>query len=445
MPRKPSRRYTLRSLPCLKATFKFVSSTEPSPYPVVAARIESSGAQALYNNLHETFSDFKAKTGRPQLLLLQSATESEKYSTIDLRVTNAFPRLLRLNLALCQLASLPVRTDLFINRGDITDLAMSFFTNPFNNYEKIRHVAYVTRGRLFVWHDKFREDTFPSVRARNNWYSGYKFEQVCAHEWPANHAEWGPLPKSETRPTPVLSLLQLSLEKDVQAMFLAEYDVADTNKTGLSRYIELKSFQPNQKKIEQIDWQTLPNDQVLKLLIDDRACMKFFKTCLQCKLAGCESVVYGIRTLEVGLAGVRKFQVTELESRLRQLKPGLYHGCYLKALRNVSELVRTLYQKCEENRFYLMTKKSAKAPLQVHAASDDEVLFPNPIAPELDTMLETTEKSRRIILQEYGRTFESVNKTEGKFSFIPGKAVVQSSEGAAEESVRNLLEKMQIE
>ncbi|SCU84098.1 LAFA_0D08086g1_1 [Lachancea sp. 'fantastica'] len=424
MNNKPSRR-SLRTMPKLKKTFEFIGTHQDSPYPEEATCVgPEREAHTVYNNLHLTFSEYQKHTGRQKLPLLLSPEESEGYTTINFRVTTEYPRLLRLNLAIAKLGKLSPHIKLLINRGDVTDMAFSFFPSSMNNHEKIRHVAYISRGRLIVWHDKKRDEVnFPSLRSRNNWYSGYKFEQVCGHNWPSDFKDWRALPKLEnSRPVcsknAVLNLIELPLDDDIKALFLAEYDMVSPNKNKTwarksSRYIELKCFGP--RRCNKVTWQTISNKEALELLINRYVSMRFFKTCLQCKLSGCETVVYGIRSSDTSLVGVRQFQVDELEARLRRVEPVMYRQYYLKALSNVAELVRTLYQQCRENEYYLITKKSAFDPLEIRAVSRNHVLYPEPTTTQLDEILARSESARRAS-HEYNNL-----KTNFGFTFIPGR------------------------
>ncbi|CEP60366.1 uncharacterized protein LALA0_S01e09076g [Lachancea lanzarotensis] len=436
---------SLNTSPVEKGIFKFVDAPPESPYAISASRMKSRmKPHPVYNNLHLKFTDFQKRTGRQKLPLLHTMQESENYTTLDPRNTTSLPRLLRLNLALTEIGDVPPRIDLLTNRGDINDLAFGFFPRDYNNYFKINHVAYISRGRLFVWHDQTRcETNFPSLRDRNKWFSGYKFEQACAYCWPASFDEWGIMPKLEspysTSKVPVLNLLELPLDHNVNALFLAEYDVIRKGKGTKTPawYLELKCIQPNASA--KITWQTISKERALKLLIREGMCMRFFKTCIQCKLAGCETVVYGIRSRDMALVGVRQFQVRELEVRLYQLEPKLYCDYYLKALSNVAELVRTLYQQCHENQFYMMTKDAALAPLKVRPVSRDLVLYPEPMLTELDAILERNENERRTEPRDYNGT-----KTKFGFTFAPGTVPEQLiKDEIAEADLADLAEELE--
>ncbi|SCV06004.1 LANO_0H19988g1_1 [Lachancea nothofagi CBS 11611] len=386
---------SLHTFPKVEATFRFIESQNEPHSQQPPIRCSGTGSIAIYNNLHETFSDYQAQAHQNSLPLLDTPDESENFSKLQLGPIPSNPRLLRLNSALSQLNRLQSTTDVLTNRGDLNDIAMSFFPHFLNNYEKIHHVAYIKHGRLFFWHDCVRDETFNSSRSRNNWYSGYKFEAVCAHQWPDDGTKWCPLPKLSNTESPVLSLLHLPLRKGLQAMILAEYDVALPKVKGLAKYVELKCFQPPIGNINAIQWQALSNAEVLEALINKKSFMKFFKTCLQCKLAGCENVVYGIRNSAVSLVGVRQFNIMEIESRLQTLEKTFYHRYYLKALQNISDFMSTLFKKCEEGEFYMVTKNSPRAPLRVQKIKNEDLLFKVPFTAEFESLLKRTEAERR--------------------------------------------------
>ncbi|SCU80210.1 LADA_0B05710g1_1 [Lachancea dasiensis] len=397
--RAKAKLFSLHSSPQLEATFRFIDQQEPCKYPLAAERCPEGKAYAPYNDIHEVFEEYLTENKSDSMPLLRASEESKGFTKLHSPPNVLHPRLLRLNLAMCEANAMDHTSDLLTNRGDLTDLALSFFPHFANGFEKIHHIAYVKHGRLFLWHDRHKDETFNSLRARNNWYSGYKFEAVCTHQWPADRTAWLPLPEMNGREAiPALSLVKLPLPLGVQAIILAEYDATKLSQKGKQHkfpFVELKCFQPHIPRINDIAWQKLPPDEALRSLVNKKSFMKFYKTCLQCKLAGCEEVVYGVRDSRVSLVGVRRFRVDEIERRLCELDPAMYHRYYLKALRNVAEFVRLLCAECREGDFYLVSKKSVRAPLSVQRIAESEVLFPIPFTPAFEAMLLEGEKERR--------------------------------------------------
>lgn len=324
----------LDTKPEVKATFEYheLPTSSPNVAPIVKA-LECSKYEdlAVYNDLDERFQDYLDANHCKSLRMLFNNEEPGNYNPKGISI--ASPRLIRLYLAATQKRYLPKNIDVLTNRGDLVDLAVSFFPGKDNNFEKMNHVVYLKSGRLFLWHDRARDDTFSNSRSRKNWYSGHKFEHMCTHTWPDDVKTWGPLPPLDEAAPPTLSLVQLPLSEDMNVLMMAEYDVRLPKRQGLSGFAELKCFQPrmNNSKCDQISWHKLSNSKILKLLITNTTYMRFFKTLLQSRLSGCENLIYGIRNNKTSLVGVRRFHITQIELRLQQLQPDIYHSYYLKA------------------------------------------------------------------------------------------------------------------
>ncbi|CUS21776.1 LAQU0S04e00540g1_1 [Lachancea quebecensis] len=396
----------LRTYPYVKATFSFEENVDASgDAHLRAQKCAKFYNLSAYNDLHRSFDFYMDSNNQRPLPMLCRPGESNDFGVRIIPVSQ--PRLTRLNLAVSQLNYMPKKADVFTNRGDLVDIALSFFPHFHNNFQKIRHVAHIKHGRLFLWHDAQRDDTFSSSNSRDGWYSGYKFEDMCRHSWPEDHQTWTALPETRKDNAPLISLVELPLKSDVNTVMMAEYDLRLPGARKPSGFVELKCFLPQVDNPDSVPWQDLTTAEALDLLVNKRSFMKFFKTCLQSRFSGCEHLVYGIRNKKVKLVGVRKFYISEVEQKLQELEPRLFFKHYITALTSVGEFVDFLFRECKEGEFYLITKKSVHSPLSVVRTPKQELMFQTAFTPDFESLLTKHEKQRNNFLKKSRPNFSA--------------------------------------
>lgn len=419
----------LRTSPHVKATFRYEENNDASGNACLKAHKCAAFYDLLtYNDLHRSFDSYLEGNDQRPLPMICKPGESKDFGVRVIPVSN--PRLTRLNLAVTQLEFMPETADVFTNRGDLVDIALSFFPHFDNNFQKIRHVAHLRHGRLFIWHDAQRDDTFGSSKARDGWYSGYKFEDMCRHVWPQNTQTWTALPETSKDNNPLISLVELPLKKDVNTVMMAEYDLRLPGAKKPNGFVELKCFLPRLGNPDSVRWQELTNAEVLDLLVNKRSFMKFFKTCLQSRFSGCENLVYGIRNKKVNLVGVRKFHISEVEQKLQELEPRFYYRHYITALTSVGEFISFLFRECVDGEFYLITKRSVHSPLSVIRTPRQELMFQTAFTPGFESLLEKHEEQRNAFLKRSRPNFFG-SRSEGRKDALEYKPVIAARKGGS--------------
>lgn len=351
-----------------------------------------------YNNLEKSLSEYLDRIDSKGFSIMYSSEEPTLFKPSQL--DPQFPRTALLQKALSQLHYLPPHIDLFTHRGDLVDLALSFMPTEFNGYDKIDHIVFKSHGRLFLFHDRLRDDSFTSSDARNNWYAGQKFEHMCTTtDWPKDVSLWKPLRPQEKKECPIHNILELELSHKMNALVIAENDCRDPSKDGLDSIRELKCTAAQKYKSGE-QWHKMSNKQILKKVILANSVMKFMKMCLQVRLCGTTTVVIGFRVRKK-LIAIRKFQVEQLENHIYYCLKSDARSYYSRTLKNLNKLIERLDRACADGSFYKLTKSGYKEPILVNKISADDAVFKVPFIADFEKLLSQKVKERCSFLESH--------------------------------------------